>query len=96
MKLDDDVHNRVLRAFPDLMAGRWQYRGYTVHATDRGIRYDLRFEAFIVDKLAFAKIEVPASELDQRRLDLADLVMSRLAEVERRLVEVRQRQLVAA
>jgi hypothetical protein len=96
MNLDDDVHARVLRAFPDLMAGRWQYRGYTVHVTNRGMRYDLRFEAFIVDKLAFAKIEVPASELDQRRFDLADLVMSRLAEAERRLIEIRHRRLVAA
>lgn len=91
--MSDAVHARMLTFFPDLNAEGWQYRGYKIHVRERQQRYDLRFEKFIVDKLAFCSVEIPVKSFEDRFLDLRDLITTKLRNVEIELVKKRHEHL---
>ncbi len=80
--MNDAVHLKLIRFFPELDADGWRYKGYKIHVRERQQRYDLRFEKFVVDKLAFTSIEIPVSMFEDRTLDLRDYILTKLRSVE--------------
>lgn len=92
MSESDRVHEAIFYTFMSLEVEGWQYRGYRPKVRNRDRLYLVRFEKYIIDRMAFCEVELTDPILHPPYFGLADHLRTKLREVETALAVRRSEQ----
>lgn len=87
------AHKKIMGTFPGLIAEGWYYRGCYIENLGPAPFFFLRFHKQIVDRQAYAELQIAVEKLNDQFFGFRDWVCRELQAQESRMIEWRRREL---